>query len=502
MKAAPGTPSSAPSELIFGLVAPVGVDLDGFVQRLREHLQAFGYEGRQVRLSDFLRRIEIPGEIPPPDAPEAERLERLMDRGNRLREATNRNDVLALAAAAEIARHRRANEPLSRTAHILRSLKHPDEVMTLRQIYREGFFLIGVFAKEAERIQTLVHSRSMSLEDARARIARDQDEALPHGQHTRDTFQAADVFVRQPSRTDDHDLLRFLELVFGHPFHTPTADEQAMYLAYAASARSGSLSRQVGAVVVSRDGDVLSVGANDVPRHRGGLYWPGNGDQRDYVRGFDSNDLEKRRIVEDLLERLVPRSAVSSEADEVERDKIRRSLVGARLFDITEYGRDVHAEMEALLACARNGVSPRGGTLFTTTFPCHNCAKHIVAAGVTRLVFVEPYAKSRALDLHGDSIALETGRANQVLFEPFIGIGPGRYFDLFSLRLGAGGRKPRKSGGSTVAWTREQSTPVVPLIPTGYIERESKVQRLLVTLMDALGEKGAADDRSKAPGRP
>jgi deoxycytidylate deaminase len=490
MQAAPGTPSSTPSELVLGLVAPVGVDLDGFVQRLREHLQAFGYHGRQVRLSDFLRRIEIPGEIPPPDAPEAERLERLMDRGNRLREATNRNDVLALAAAAEIARHRRANEPLSRTAHILRSLKHPDEVMTLRQIYREGFFLIGVFAKEAERIQTLVHSRSMSLEDARARVARDQDEALPHGQHTRDAFQAADVFIRQPSRTNDHDLLRFLELVFGHPFHTPTADEHAMYLAYAASLRSGSLSRQVGAVVVSRHRDILSVGANDVPRFSGGLYWPGDGDQRDYVRGLDSNDREKERIVEDLIDRLLPLDLGGVSSVPGHQDRFTRALDGSKLLDITEYGRDVHAEMEALLACARNGVSPRGGTLYATTFPCHNCAKHIVVAGITRVVFIEPYAKSRALDLHDDSIALEEARKDQVLFEPFIGVGPGRYLDLFSLRLGAGGRKHRKARGRAVFWSRESAVPFVPLKTTNYVENESQAQETLATLLDALGEKG------------
>ena len=44
-----------------------------------------------------------------------------------------------------------------------------------------------------------------------------------------------------------------------------------------------------------------------------------------------------------------------------------------------------HAEMEALLSCARSGVSTRGATLYSTTFPCHNCAKHIIAAGVARV---------------------------------------------------------------------------------------------------------------------
>jgi deoxycytidylate deaminase len=59
-----------------------------------------------------------------------------------------------------------------------------------------------------------------------------------------------------------------------------------------------------------------------------------------------------------------------------------KRLRDGRLYDLTEFGRAVHAEMEALLCCARSGVSPRFGSLFTTTFPCHNCAKHIIAAGI------------------------------------------------------------------------------------------------------------------------
>ena len=76
------------------------------------------------------------------------------------------------------------------------------------------------------------------------------------------------------------------------------------------------------------------------------------------------------------------------------------------ILDITEYGRAVHAEMEALLSCGRSGVSTRQCTLYTTTFPCHNCAKHIVASGISRVVFVEPYPKSLANDLHSDAIFL------------------------------------------------------------------------------------------------
>lgn len=100
--------------------------------------------------------------------------------------------------------------------------------------------------------------------------------------------------------------------------------------------------------------------------------------------------------------------------------------------DITEYGRAVHAEIEALLSCLRTGVSVREGTLYSTTFPCHNCAKHIVAAGIKRVVFVEPYPKSQAIGLFHDSIVLgteDTKRAEdpRVVFQPFVGVAARRW---------------------------------------------------------------------------
>lgn len=109
----------------------------------------------------------------------------------------------------------------------------------------------------------------------------------------------------------------------------------------------------------------------------------------------------------------------------------------------------MHAEMNALLDAARRGVSVQGATLYSTTFPCHNCARHLIGAGIDRVVFIEPYAKSRAVDLHGDAIAMEKRTDDQgdrrVLFQPFVGVAPSRYLEMFDAagrkRLGHSGRK-------------------------------------------------------------
>lgn len=77
------------------------------------------------------------------------------------------------------------------------------------------------------------------------------------------------------------------------------------------------------------------------------------------------------------------------------------------LFDITEFGRPVHAEMDAILSCSRTGTSTRDATVYTTTLLCHKCARRIVAAGIKRVVYIEPYPKRIADKLHSGSIRVE-----------------------------------------------------------------------------------------------
>lgn len=203
------------------------------------------------------------------------------------------------------------------------------------------------------------------------------------------------------------------------------------------------MSRQVGAVL-AKNYAIMSTGANDVPKFGGGLYWPEfneakgsyedfpNG--RDYVRGHDSNAKQKNQIIEDILGKLPKNS----------QGKVKKVLQDSLIQDITEYGRVVHAEMEAILACARTQTSTQDANIYCTTFPCHNCAKHIIASGIKRVVYIEPYPKSKAYEFHSESISSDYNDSGKVLFEPFIGIGPRVYFNLFSLVNGNGNKIKEK----------------------------------------------------------
>lgn len=108
---------------------------------------------------------------------------------------------------------------------------------------------------------------------------------------------------------------------------------------------------------------------------------------------------------------------------------------GTRFSDITEFGRAVHAEMDAITTAARLGTSVRGGTVVCTTFPCHGCTRHIVASGIRRVVFIHPYIKSLARDLHEDAIVFEPEERGpikgKVVFEQYTGVAPRCYPQYF-----------------------------------------------------------------------
>jgi len=247
-----------------------------------------------------------------------------------------------------------------------------------------------VFATEEERIEYLTRRKGYSAPQADHLMRIDAAQAEDvYGQRNRKTFHLADVFVETRDGHYKDQLERFLDAVFGNPFITPTRDEHGMFLAAASSMRSAQLGRQVGAAILNGFGDVLSVGCNEVPRAGGGLYWPEDDDDcRDHKRKpdqdgavWDSNDQVQAEIAIDILKKIKPH--LKTEDRPPDADKL---FADTKLEDITEFGRAVHAEMDALLSCMRSGTSPTGCTLYTTTFPCHNCARHVIAAGIRRVV--------------------------------------------------------------------------------------------------------------------
>ncbi|WP_425516553.1 deaminase [Pseudohalocynthiibacter aestuariivivens] len=133
---------------------------------------------------------------------------------------------------------------------------------------------------------------------------------------------------------------------------------------------------------------------------------------------------------------------------------------------MTEYGRMVHAEMNAITDAARLGRGVKNAILYVTTFPCHNCAKHIIAAGIKRIVFIEPYPKSRTELLYGDAIATSQKDTDSLQLEHFSGISPRRYRDIFEKG------KRRDKSGKVFDWYENVCKPRIGRRETDYTVAE------------------------------
>ncbi len=503
-------------ELVFALVGGAGTRLDKLSSELRKELKTFGYETVDIKVSSLLPNFA--GCVNQAQPGEYERITHLQNMGNAFRKMLGRGDALALAGIDEIrkkrAKHSKSkspDEPVPAYAYILNQLKHPAEVDLLRRVYGSSFILIACHAPRRKRVEELAKKMARIASqpgldiqfepDASKVIDADdkQDDVL--GQNVRDSYPKADFFANLGIDKGEYDVQRFVDLLFGHPFHTPKPDEYAMYLASAASLRSSDDNRQVGAVIVSRSydqspnhyvkiADVIAVGMNEVPRG-GGFYWgkasPDCRDQRLLEQGEDRAYEIKSSMLIELIKIIDQKKwlqdSVSKQGSSTLALDLLKDLEGTQFLNIGEFSRPVHAEMAALIDAARRGVAVNGHSMYVTTFPCHNCAKHIIAAGIRRVVYLEPYPKSRAFNLYREEIAPESAEdgdkepANEdrdkVAFFAFTGVAPSQYRQLFSMS-----ERGAKKGNSLRKWSiGQQQHSLAPLyVPQNasllYIEAE------------------------------
>ena len=124
----------------------------------------------------------------------------------------------------------------------------------------------------------------------------------------------------------------------------PSFDEYFMKIALLVATRSTCTRRHVGAVIVI-DNHILSTGYNGPPK--------------------GAKHCDETGCIREQLN--IPRG---------ERHELCRGL---------------HAEQNAIIQAAVFGVSIKGGTIYTTNFPCSVCAKMIVNAELKELVYLEDY---------------------------------------------------------------------------------------------------------------
>lgn len=491
------------------MVGPIGCNIHDVEKAMADALKEVDYSPQFVSLSASIGDLT---HLKTGTRPELKTLEQKIDGGNEVRRLYGKNGILAVDAVRKI-RERRAQQnkerhsqlpkeigstlqyedyPAEKTAYIIRQFKNKSEIDLLKDIYGKQFIQVSITQDKTSRLE-LIEQRTRAEQpelnnDAVAELARqlvkrdESEDDNDFGQKLGTIFHLGDVFVDARDEVNlSRTCRRFIKALFGRTNIAPERDEFGSYMAKAASLRSVDLSRQVGAAIVSKEGDLLSVGCNEVPKPGGGCYWDEDDNKaRDVDKKAEANKEETNRIVFDFLRVLHEKKVIAKTktpktvlANKNVRDAINESLIG----EITEYGRMVHAEMNALSDAARLGLSTKNATIYVTTFPCHNCAKHIIAAGINRIVFIEPYPKSRTELLYSDAIARTSSDTKLVKLEHFSGISPRRYRDIFE-KTG----KRRDKAGRVFEWHEDTCKPRVGHHLVNYFIPE------LQCLEDNLGE--------------
>lgn len=118
-------------------------------------------------------------------------------------------------------------------------------------------------------------------------------------------------------------------------------DKSFINIAKEIAKASKCVSKQVGAVIV-KDGRILSTGYNGTP--------PGYQNCCDYWNGEYTKDHHE----------------------------------WSKKYEI-------HAEMNAIIWAARNGIQIEGSTIYSTYEPCSECSKNIIASGIKEIVYLKEY---------------------------------------------------------------------------------------------------------------
>lgn len=441
------------SELVIAFCGPMGAPIESVVAAFRKEMtDTRDYQTSVIKISSLIRDLVGIDEESFGDEI-VERKKKYIEAGDYMRTETKQPQILAAAAVSEI--YKKKNElkrdagDVARVCYLVDSLKHPAEIDLLKKVYADSFYLVGVYADRNARERIVSEGKASLLNKAQEIIDKDYDGGWDDDftQKLGKVFHRSDFFVHTDGSDEEvveSKVRRFCNVVFGTKIVSPSVIERSMYSAWSAGANSACLSRQVGAAVVSSDDRLLGVGWNDVPRSGGGVYTDENlekqggrlvslKDNRCYR--YDTcacrNDTTKNEIITKLTNRIIGK--FHGRLDLMDFEKIEKILRGSEISSLTEFSRAIHAEMHAMFNALKDHSSKLdGGSIFVTTYPCHNCARHIILSGIKMIHFIEPYPKSRAIELHDDALTdsiVEDGRVRLVAFE---GIAPSRFLDLFS----------------------------------------------------------------------
>lgn len=281
---------------------------------------------------------------------------------------------------------------------VIESIKNIGEISDLKRRFGYRLLLIAILSDIGERrkrIISLYKELGLGANHLIDDDLRDRNEEVEYGQEVELCTDLADVILlNNSSREEFHKKIdEFAGLVDRSKPRDLTTAEIHMQAAYSMARSSKCLKRHVGAILVDGIGRVVAAGYNENP----------NG-----TRPCVEEELYNYRCHRDIVRTehfasLVRRGArcpvcgnplTTSEGPPWRcircHEEGRKTNLEIFYFPdrAMTWCTAVHAEARAILAA---GDRARGSTLYTTTFPCMQCAEKIAEAGVSEVIYTEAY---------------------------------------------------------------------------------------------------------------
>jgi len=312
---------------------------------------------------------------------------------------------------------------------IFDSVRNTMEIKTLRERF-PNFYLIAVDCPKEERwrrVRGIYERHGQTETDFERDDQRDKGEDTPYGQQVELCVDEADIMVKNDDNIAEkrfrmmkieEKVRNHIDLLSGKQLRTPEPDEFFMSLAYTASLNSKCFKRQVGAVVVDEQKNILVMGYNEnLLPHKPCIEDTGDCQRDIYKREyFQKLKDDKTVICPNCRETLSCSLEFKCEKCNCKLDAY--FIPDKALSRCTA----LHAEARALRAL-RGGELHKGNVIYTTASPCLTCAVDIINAGIKEVVYSEAYTDTRAIEFL---------KKEGVITRKFEGVKAHAYFKMFS----------------------------------------------------------------------
>jgi deoxycytidylate deaminase/dephospho-CoA kinase len=283
---------------------------------------------------------------------------------------------------------------------VIDGIRNIGEIAYLRDRFGYHFTLFGIIPTNQARWDRI--GANHYNDDKKGQTAffaddhRDQDEETDYGQQVRKCIDQADILIDNSELVTlggyKRKVLEYLNLVTRETHRAPSREEIFMNMAYSACHSSQCLKRHVGAVVIDAGNNPVGTGYNENPIGTTPCTKQYSGCFKDLIK-----EEHLTRLVQEEGHLYCPSCGTCIDISKGMKvvcttcaRKGGQNTIADLLFPErgTSFCTAIHAEAWALSSA---GERARGGELFTTTYPCLQCAEKIIHSGLKTVWFTEPY---------------------------------------------------------------------------------------------------------------